>query len=104
MERSRERDFFICPHCGTRVPVSATSCRECGSDDETGWSESAGEWEENVPSAGYGSDDDFDHEEFVVNEFPDQAPASSRRRAWTIVVSIVILAFLIWALTQLRSV
>ena len=98
MGRERRRDFFICPHCGTRVPAGATSCRECGSDDETGWSDSAGEWEENVPSADYGSDDDFEYDEFVADEFPDQAPLSSRRRAMRIVVAIVILAFSLWAL------
>ena len=100
MGRARQRDDFVCPHCGARVPVGATSCRHCGSDDETGWSESAGEWEDNVPSSGYGSDDEFDYDGFVAKEFPDQAPVSGRRRVWTVVVAIVILAFLVWALTR----
>ncbi len=34
-------DYFTCPHCGAAVPSDASACRECGSDDETGWSESA---------------------------------------------------------------
>src|SRR6516162_1904084 len=102
MGRSRKRDFFICPHCGAQVPTGATSCRGCGSDDETGWSESAGEWEEEVRSPGYGSDDDFDYDEFLANELPDQAPAFPRRRAWKILVVIVILAFALWALVRIR--
>jgi hypothetical protein len=32
-------DTFICPVCGTEVDVNAVVCSECGSDDETGWSE-----------------------------------------------------------------
>ncbi len=32
-------DYFICPHCGAEVPFGAPACPECGSDDETGWSE-----------------------------------------------------------------
>ena len=86
------------------MPVGARSCRRCGSDEETGWSESAGEWEENVPSAGYGGDDEFEYDEFVADEFPDQAPLSSRRRVWIIVVAIVILAFSVWALVSVCSV
>jgi hypothetical protein len=30
---------FICPICGTEVDMDAVVCPECGSDDETGWSE-----------------------------------------------------------------
>lgn len=32
-------DYFVCPHCGTKVDIDAPVCPECGSDDETGWSE-----------------------------------------------------------------
>lgn len=32
-------DTFICPICGTEVNLDAVVCPECGSDDETGWSE-----------------------------------------------------------------
>jgi hypothetical protein len=34
-------DYFICPHCGAEVPARALACPECGSDEETGWSENA---------------------------------------------------------------
>jgi hypothetical protein len=33
--------YFICPHCGAQVPSDATACPECGSDNETGWSDNA---------------------------------------------------------------
>ncbi len=32
-------DYFICPNCGSEVPIKALSCPECGSDEKTGWSE-----------------------------------------------------------------
>ena len=31
--------YFICPHCGEKVPSNALVCPECGSDEEMGWSE-----------------------------------------------------------------
>ena len=34
-------DYFVCPHCGAQVDIDATACPECGSDDETGWSEAS---------------------------------------------------------------
>lgn len=32
-------DYFVCPNCGTEVPGKAKACLECGSDENTGWSE-----------------------------------------------------------------
>ena len=32
-------DTFACPTCGAEVRVGTPSCLNCGSDDETGWSE-----------------------------------------------------------------
>jgi hypothetical protein len=34
-------DYFFCPHCGAVVPANASACPECGSDEETGWSQDA---------------------------------------------------------------
>lgn len=38
MTRSRAEDF-VCPHCGADLPGGAKFCPECGSDENTGWSE-----------------------------------------------------------------
>ena len=32
-------DYFVCPICGTDVPTKSKVCTECGSDENTGWSE-----------------------------------------------------------------
>jgi len=32
-------DDFVCPNCGADVPAKAKCCPECGSDEQTGWSE-----------------------------------------------------------------
>lgn len=32
-------DDFVCPHCGADLPARAKFCPECGSDENTGWSE-----------------------------------------------------------------
>jgi len=53
----------ICPNCGAEVPRDAKACPECGSDERTGWSETAYASHLNLP------DEDFDHDEFVKREF-----------------------------------
>ena len=69
-KRKPEHDYFVCPHCGADVPMKAAACRECGSDNETGWSQDAHVWEAGIP-AGYGGDDDFDYDEFIERDLPD---------------------------------
>ncbi len=44
-------DYFICPNCGTEVPLKALACPECGSDENTGWSEDTMYDELNLPEA-----------------------------------------------------
>ena len=77
-----QRESFDCPHCGEPVSVGALSCRACGSDAETGWSEEAADWTTDT-SAGYTDEDEFDYDDFVRREFPDQAPARPTRQSVT---------------------
>ena len=65
----------ICPNCGAEVPPDAQACPECGSDEQTGWSNRADYGRLGVP------DPEFDYNEFVREEFgPD--PPSSRSLSW----------------------
>ncbi len=94
--RRERREHFICPCCGAEVPAGAVFCRQCGASDESGWGEddSPDGWS----PAEYGSDDDFDYDEFVRREFPEQADAESKRRlrqwALAVLVAIVVIALL----------
>jgi hypothetical protein len=100
MPRKRQaNDYFHCPHCGARVAAGAASCRECGASDESGWGEP--EWNED--SAGYNEDDDFDYDDYLRREFPENAPRrsakeQSKRLAAILIVGLLCLAFLLWAL------
>ncbi|MCR4413322.1 MAG: zinc ribbon domain-containing protein [Thermoguttaceae bacterium] len=94
-------DFFPCPHCGADVPAGARFCRQCGASDESGWGEEA--WSDVESPGGYSAeDDDFDYDEFVRREFPDQAerPAEMSARAafLTLVAVLVIVSLLLWSL------
>ncbi len=52
-----------CPNCGAAVPPRAKACPECGSCDETGWSETAASDALDLPG------EDFDYKEFIKKEF-----------------------------------
>lgn len=59
----------VCPQCGALVPRRARACPECGSDEQTGWSERAHAQRLGLP------DDEFDYDEFVKEEFGEAQPA-----------------------------
>lgn len=78
-----------CPNCGANVPRGAKACPECGSCEETGWSEKAAHDHLGLP------DDSFDYDEFVKEEF-GSGPAQSRIKprgipwwAWAVAIAII---------------
>ena len=84
----------ICPNCGSLVSPKARACPECGSDEETGWSEQGRADRLELPGQ------DFDYEDFICGEFGDAeaAPGKSRYRWWALAVVIVlaILLLMLW--------
>lgn len=54
---ARRRAAFDCPVCGERVPAGAKVCRECGSDETTGWSEDTLYDDLDLPDPGYGAEE-----------------------------------------------
>jgi hypothetical protein len=52
----RRRAAFDCPVCGERVPAGATACRECGSDERTGWSDDTLYDDLDLPEPGWGAE------------------------------------------------
>ena len=91
----------ICPHCGAEVPPNAKACPECGSDEETGWSEQARAQELGLP------DDQFDYDQFVKEEFGGENHGSRVRPHgiswfwWMVAVGLVALS-LAWLTGLLR--
>lgn len=92
MARKKSSDWFVCPHCGADVPVGAKVCRECGSDDETGWSEGEDVWKAEI-GTGYGDEEDFDYDEFVQKELPEHAAPNVKRSLtkWILVALVMLL-------------
>ena len=79
----------ICPQCGALVPAKAKACPECGSCEETGWSDSAKCDALGIP------DDSFDYNEFVENEFsPKKASPQGLAVFWKVVAIVVLLSAL----------
>jgi hypothetical protein len=66
-------DYFHCQCCGAELPLTATFCRHCGASDECGWGEDHQREELDLPTDYGEEDDDFDYDEFIASEFPDQA-------------------------------
>jgi hypothetical protein len=82
----------VCPNCGAEVPPKARACPECGSDEETGWSENARAQQLGIP------DDKFDYDEFVKQEFGvgNQARPRGISWLWWCVAVLLVIVFLWW--------
>ena len=88
-----EGGYFLCPHCGAEVRKGQAACPECGSCEETGWSDAA---TEGFADGGYDEDDDFDYNEFVESEFPDHAqPLTARQKLTKLAIVLICLALIL---------
>jgi len=58
----------VCPICDAIVPRNAKSCPECGSDERTGWSDSAYAGSLGIP------EENFDYDKFAAEEFGRSSP------------------------------
>ncbi len=71
-----------CPHCGAEISDKALSCRECGSDAQTGWSEGAETADLEMP----------DYDEILENEFG--SPKRISKMVSAVIAGIVALVLL----------
>jgi hypothetical protein len=79
----------MCPHCGGEVPANAKACPGCGSDEQTGWSDSASADNLGLP------DENFDYDNFVKEEFGSKSAKPSHiSRFWWIVALLVLAGML----------
>ncbi|MGH7952742.1 MAG: zinc-ribbon domain-containing protein [Limisphaerales bacterium] len=82
----------ICPNCGAEISPNAKACPECGSDENTGWSETARYDNLNLPG------EQFDHEDFVKREFGGEQfiPRGIHWFWWLVAVIILAAFFWLW--------
>ena len=83
----------FCPHCGAELDDDATVCPECGSCEDTGWSDRA-----RYENIGVPYEDDFQYEEFVAEEFGSgKKNSDSMKWVWIVVAVFLILLMLKWS-------
>src|SRR5438093_10067022 len=94
----QDDDYFRCRCCGAELPLSAKFCRHCGASDDCGWGGGGGEDEDDeeldLPTGHREEDDEFDYDEFLAEEFPEQAPEGedqAKRRFQATVIVLVCL-------------
>ncbi len=88
------RDFDKCPNCGAELPPKALVCLECGSDEKTGWSDSAHADRLGIP------DESFDYDEFVANEFGTEKKQTSGKSRMRWVIAAVLLGIFLFAVLR----
>jgi endogenous inhibitor of DNA gyrase (YacG/DUF329 family) len=79
-----------CPHCGAEISANANFCRHCGSSDADGWRDDSAEADD---------EDDFDYDAFVEQNFSSGVTNTRVAPLWRFVALLLLLAFVIWALT-----
>jgi hypothetical protein len=77
----------VCPNCGVVLPRKAKVCPGCGSDEKTGWSDSAYADNLGIP------DENFNYENFVKEEFGSRSP-KPRGIHWVSWLTALLLALL----------
>lgn len=83
----KERSF-PCPHCGGIVPAGARACPECGSDEQTGWSDE-------TYLDGIGLYDETDYEETLRREGLHPTQKASRMGVWWMLPAVVLIVLFI---------
>lgn len=77
------------------MPRNARACPECGADEQSGWSEEADAQRLGLP------DDNFDHDQFVKEEFGPANTIRPRGISWLWwLVALALAAALIWPLLR----
>ena len=80
-----------CPNCGAEVSPSAKACPECGSDENTGWSEEAKSSGLDLP------DENFDYGDFIAREFGKEKKLTPRGIHWFWwLIALALAVLLIW--------
>ena len=86
----RKNDYFVCPNCGAEVTAPAPACPECGSDERTGWSETAF-----YDGTGIADPEEFDYVAWRRRELGLAPRQTSRQWLW-LVTALLVLALFVW--------
>ena len=83
---------MVCPNCGAEVPEKARACPECGSDEQTGWSEEAYAGHLDLP------EEHFDYDEYVKREFGKVSPLPRGIHWfwWVVALALVVAFVMFW--------
>ena len=84
-------DEFICPVCGATVPAKASVCPDCGSDEQTGWSDKT-----IYDGTGIEDPDEFDYEDWKRKELGDGPQRTGRQWFWWAVAVVALVLLLMW--------
>jgi len=87
----KNNSYFVCPNCGAELPAGARVCRECGSDENTGWSENTYLDGIDLPF------DEDDYEEVKARELGGGSGKKGFRVNWTAVVGIAVVVAMLMA-------
>jgi len=80
----------ICPNCGAEVPPNAKACPECGSDEQTGWSEESRYDGLDLP------DENFNYDDFVKRELGGASPKPRGVHwVWWLVAIALVIGFVL---------
>jgi RNA polymerase subunit RPABC4/transcription elongation factor Spt4 len=86
-------DMVKCPNCGADIRKNARVCPECGSDEETGWSERT-----YLDNLGIPEPDEYD--EIAEQEFGSSEKHGAKGFNWKAVVALGVAA--VFLLLSLR--
>jgi len=77
-----------CPNCGAELSPKDRACPECGSCEETGWSDHATEDRLGIPSS------DFDYKDYLAREFGPEPRRRTFSVGWLVVAVVLVLVLL----------
>jgi hypothetical protein len=86
-------DTVPCPYCGEAIKKNAPACPFCGSDEQTGWSDSTYLDDIDLPG-------ENEYEELVQNEFPEKSNRP-KKFPWIAIAGALVLACFIAAMLGL---
>jgi uncharacterized membrane protein YvbJ len=88
------QETFSCPACGKDVPAKAKACPHCGACGKSGWNE------ESCDGLDL-SEDDFNYEKFVEEEFDQPRKLRGKELVWKITAAILLVLTIVLIFSNL---